>query len=72
MIAWTVIGLREDTGEVWVAHLEGKYRDEYDAMRIAAQGCDDDLVILGAIKGFAELLTPGDDNNKSVYAKDLL
>lgn len=67
---YTVLGLYEDTGQSYAGHYTGK--DQYDAMAKAAKDLaySDTLVIIGAISGFKQLLTPGDDNQASVYASN--
>lgn len=68
---FTVIGLWESDGSVFVYYTAAK--DEYEAMQNAAQSekYDSNLVILGAVGGIKKFLYPGCDNIAAVYAPDL-
>lgn len=69
---YTIIALDENSGESvrYVIHAA----TPYEAMALAAARAAEPsaFVILGAIEGAHTLIRPGDDNNASVYASDLL
>lgn len=74
MRSYTVIGVYDETGEVFAREYRGK--DGHQAMRAAAtiaasNGQGESLQILCAMPG-AQIITPAsDDSGKSAYACDL-
>lgn len=72
MDKWTVIGLYEDTGQVYTEVATAS--DAFQAMvNVAASIIDgaDSLVILGAVQGEHELVPPGIDSGTATYTADL-
>lgn len=70
MAIFTVIGFYEGEYQAFADHIEAS--DEFHAMGlIGAQHTEDDLVIVGAIPGAHQLLTPGDDNESIASAADM-
>ena len=67
---YTVLGVYDDTGETFAHHCAAS--DEYAAIEQAAKdgNYSSDLVIIGAVSGHVQLLTPGADNITSVYASN--
>jgi hypothetical protein len=69
--AWTVIGMDESTGQVFVDLVRAD--DAHMAMALAAASASepDSLVIVGAVEGDREVTAPGIDNGTTAFAVDL-
>ena len=75
MGTFTVIGIDDEEWTSWSQVVEAT--DEYDAMRRAAiierlsSEHDEQIVVVGAIRGKHKLLTPSDENDRLVCSDDL-
>lgn len=70
---WTVIGMYEDTGQVYSETVMAE--DAYRAMAIVSTDIEEDrdtLCVLGAIQGDHYIVTPGEDNGSAAFAIDLI
>ena len=68
-IGFTVIGLHDDTGEVYADHFDTT--DPHEAMRLAANADNAPSQILGAIPGKHQITTACEDAGKAAYIEDL-
>jgi hypothetical protein len=72
MAKFTVIGLYEDSGQVFADYV--KAENAYEAIRLVALKWEDapeDLQILGAIQGERHLYPACEDSGKAAFAIDL-
>ena len=70
---FTVVGVYDDTGQVFADHVIA--RDAHEAMRLTSQPVaawpGTELQIIGAIEGHHTLTAPCEDSGKAAYASDL-
>lgn len=70
MTTWTVVGYYDGDGNAFAAHAEAD--DAFEAMAVTASRYEhEDLVIVGAVPGKHQLVTPGDDSGSTAYAVDM-
>ena len=70
MTVFTVIGLYDDTGQVFADSVRAA--DPHEAMAIVARRRNDDAQIIAAVKGKHMVVPPCEDSGKSAWCCDLV